>query len=88
MNDWLSKIEQTNKESREEADAIFEVPLIETPQERMARVIRELAGYVNASHAVEKACAQWNPVNIRNLRRRKSNAQNNLSPDAKELLEL
>ena len=50
---WLSEIEQNNKESREEMEAIFEVPLVETPQERMARVIRELVRFIRVLRATD-----------------------------------
>lgn len=85
MSDWLSDaLEKSYSPDMDEGD-IFEWAI--EYRERLNSVIRELAEYANASHAVEKACEKWKPTNIRALRRRRNEAWQNLSPDAKELME-
>ena len=73
MNDWLSKEEQAQKTLRRVTDHVLGERQPETPEERIARVIRELAGYILISHRSN------DPIEI-------SLAYHNLSPDAKELL--
>ena len=86
---WLSKIEKNNKKMRETADRLLptETPKDEIPKERMARVIRELARYIRASHAVEEACLEFNPVDFDKIEKEREDAWDNLSPDAKEVVE-
>lgn len=81
MNDWLSEIE-------------YIYMLIERPPKRggrksmakMARVLREQSEYIKASHEVEQACIDFDPVDISQLRKARKQAWEKMSPDAKELL--
>ena len=76
MNDWLSEIVEASKRNH----------LWDSQIERMVRVIREMAAYIMASHAVERACLEFGPVDIAKLENDRLNAWDNLSDDAKELL--
>ena len=71
--DWLSKIEAENRGYRK----VMRLSDNETKLERMARVIRELAGY---------AMIVRDTGSVIDIHERERRAYFNLSPDAKELL--
>ena len=79
---WLDNLEAIYKQRKEELNLLDEMP-----DERMARVIRELSAYIKASHAVEEACLEFDPVDMGKLSNDRLNAWDNLSPDAKEVID-
>lgn len=76
MTDWLSEIEETLRVFREEG--VF--PDGEVPEERMARVIRELVGILKLAKGLWDIGGEKNCCAV-------CDAMINLSPDAKELLD-
>ena len=88
---WLSEIEELQQRERERNKLMVEEGIVsselgEIYTERMARVIRELASYMRANNALEGVNSGIDPSDIPRLRKVRQTAWNNLSPDAKELL--
>jgi len=82
---WLDEIVREDAIRKTIVTKLYGSPP-ETDRERMARVIRELGTYIKASHAVEEACLDFNPANIKELREARKQAWDDMSDDAKELV--
>jgi len=74
---WLSEIEEKISEDHE---------LCIEDEQCMARVIREQSAYINASRAVEQSQAEPTSVEMIALINTRLEAEQNLSPDAKEVI--
>ena len=80
---WLSEIENEATLALEGNEAFTEGYMDDL---RVARVIREQSAYINASRAVEQCQAKHSSLEMIELINNRLEAEQNLSPDAKEVI--
>lgn len=86
MSDWLNEIETGTKRMLE-LDVVPPFLSFYKERERMARVVRELSAYIKANKAVEQCQAKHSSLEMIGLINTRLEAEQGLSPDAKEVID-